>query len=300
MNLASLTRTRASRRGVVLVVILGMLGLLALIGVTFATFSNQAQINARNFMQAQIFPDASEVLDYALSQLIDDSNNPASVIRGHSVKRDMYGSDATTNGPLLTVNPDSSDGSNRFRFQGNSLQPTFVTSLPATAPPGLLGTIKCITNIPGNSSTFYGFDFTRWVIRFNGSLTNTPGYYVGRTVEVLYHDAADSSGYHALYVAPPNNFVGGAGVKKVPGPDPSVTGYIPTGYGGTTNWISTLIGNLGVQINTDFGLDGRYLHAFNGPGLGTYGNDDLGTLTGNLYQARPLTEYANFRYNGNI
>ena len=82
MNLASLARTRASRRGVVLVVILGMLGLLALIGVTFATVSNQAQINARNFMQAQVFPDASEMLDYALSQLIDDTANPASVIRG--------------------------------------------------------------------------------------------------------------------------------------------------------------------------------------------------------------------------
>src|SRR4051795_4032522 len=97
---ASSQLSRAKRRGVILVVVLGMLGLLALIGVTFATFSNQAQINARNFMQAQIFPDASEMLDYALSQLIDDSNNPASVIRGHSVKRDMYGIDAGSNGPL--------------------------------------------------------------------------------------------------------------------------------------------------------------------------------------------------------
>ena len=37
---------------------------------------------------------------YALSQLIDDTANPPSVIRGHSLKRDMYGSDAGNNGAL--------------------------------------------------------------------------------------------------------------------------------------------------------------------------------------------------------
>src|SRR5438270_9351216 len=105
---ARIARSRARRRGVVLVVILGMLGLLALIRVTFATFSNQAQVNARNFSQSMSFPDANEVFDFALSQLIDDTANPQSVIRAHSVKRDMYGNDALTNGALLSgVRPDT-------------------------------------------------------------------------------------------------------------------------------------------------------------------------------------------------
>src|SRR4051812_6859201 len=92
--------TRGRRRGVVLILILAMLGLLALIGVTFATFSGQARINARNFAQAQNWPDASEMMDFALAQLIDDTDNVASAIRGHSLKRDMYGNDGLYNSAL--------------------------------------------------------------------------------------------------------------------------------------------------------------------------------------------------------
>ncbi len=33
-------------------------------------------------------------MDYALSQLINDTNNPLSAIRGHSLLRDMYGNDS--------------------------------------------------------------------------------------------------------------------------------------------------------------------------------------------------------------
>src|SRR3954454_3098010 len=94
---ANSPRTRGRRRGVVLILILGMLGLLALVGVTFATFSGQARVNARNFAQAQNWPDSSEMMDYALAQLIDDTDNPQSAIRGHSLKRDMYGNDAVYN-----------------------------------------------------------------------------------------------------------------------------------------------------------------------------------------------------------
>src|SRR5512135_1949098 len=97
--------SRGQRRGVILIVILGMLGLLALIGVTFATFSGQARINARNFSQAQTFPDSTEMMDFALAQLIDDSGNYQSAIRGHSLKRDMYGYDAFFNG-FLARRPD--------------------------------------------------------------------------------------------------------------------------------------------------------------------------------------------------
>ena len=92
------------RRGIVLVLVLAMLGLLALIGVTFATFSGQARINARNFAQSVLKPQADELLDFALLQLITDTADPRSVIRGHSLARDMFGNDAFNNG-YLTVNP---------------------------------------------------------------------------------------------------------------------------------------------------------------------------------------------------
>ena len=87
------------RRGIALVLVLAMLGLLALIGVTFATFSGQARINARNFAQSVIKPQ-HDVLYFALLQLITDTSDPRSVIRGHSLARDMFGNDARNNGYL--------------------------------------------------------------------------------------------------------------------------------------------------------------------------------------------------------
>src|SRR5262249_34831129 len=129
---ASSKLSRAKRRGVVLVVILGMLGLLALIGVTFATFSNQSQISARAFAQSAVFPDANEMMDYALTQLIEDTANPASVIRGHSLKRDMYGQDAQNNGFLAAL-PDGT--------------PLAVTAA-AMGTGKYAGTIQLTVNIP--------------------------------------------------------------------------------------------------------------------------------------------------------
>src|SRR3954469_19338239 len=118
--------TRGRRRGVVLILILGMLGLLALVGVTFATFSGQARINARNFAQAQNWPDSSEMMDFALAQLIDDTDSPQSAIRGHSLKRDMYGNDGLFNA-ALTGHPSN----------GSALAVTsaaLVTASPANVP----------------------------------------------------------------------------------------------------------------------------------------------------------------------
>src|SRR5689334_10799162 len=87
-------RSRAQRRGVVLILILGMLALMALIGVTFATFAGQSLINSRNYSQAVNAPSSEQLMDYALSQLINDTDNPLSAIRGHSLLRDMYGNDS--------------------------------------------------------------------------------------------------------------------------------------------------------------------------------------------------------------
>src|SRR5437763_1346597 len=88
------------RRGVVLILILGILGLLAIIGVTFATFTGQSRVGARSFAQSIQRPPQSDIMDFALSQLIGDTGDVRSAIRGHSLARDMYGNDAANNGYL--------------------------------------------------------------------------------------------------------------------------------------------------------------------------------------------------------
>src|SRR4051794_6038219 len=142
-------QSRLQRRGIVLILILGMLGLLALIGVTFATFSGQARTNARNFRLSQNFPESTELMDYALSQLIDDTYNPQSALRGHSLKRDMYGNDSYNNG-FLGSRPD-----------GASLPPNnnayfYVTAAQSNGP----GQLFFKTNIPDGDPDFYGYDFS--------------------------------------------------------------------------------------------------------------------------------------------
>ena len=100
--LASSRRNHRNRRGIVLVLILGVLALMAVIGVTFATFSGQSRISARNFAQSVNQPQRDELMDFALAQLISDTADIRSAIRGHSMARDMYGNDAANNGYLAS------------------------------------------------------------------------------------------------------------------------------------------------------------------------------------------------------
>src|SRR5262245_2052916 len=93
------------RRGVALIVVLAVLGLVALVGITFVGLSGQARISARNFAQALNDPEPKDLMYFAVSQLIRDTSNPLSAIRGHSLLRDMYGNDASFNGSLA-VRPD--------------------------------------------------------------------------------------------------------------------------------------------------------------------------------------------------
>ena len=110
-------RTRENqreRRGIVLVLILAVLGLMAVIGITFATFSGQSRISARNFAQSVNQPQRDELMDYALSQLICDTPDIRSSIRGHSLARDMYGNDASRNGYLTHARRATSPTATRF------------------------------------------------------------------------------------------------------------------------------------------------------------------------------------------
>src|SRR5262245_18445701 len=96
--------SRANRRGIVLVLVLGMLGLLALVGITFATFAGQSRVNNGNYMLSLLRPQADELLDFALAQLITDTDYVCSAIRCHSLVRDMYVNDAFGNA-YLTASP---------------------------------------------------------------------------------------------------------------------------------------------------------------------------------------------------
>jgi len=328
---ASSVHSRTQRRGIVLVLILGMLGLLALIGVTFATFSNQAQINARNFSQAASFPDAPEMFDFALAQLINDTSNPQSVIRGHSLKRDMYGSDATNNGALLNG-----------MLDGTPMTVTGAAIVPAGKPHS--GMVQLTTNIPSTSTAaggaYYSYDFTRWIMTYPGMVDATNNNtYVGRTHEILIDDAVGDSSNRQFYIALPNydsivaTGFGNAtstSLVSVPPFDSSASTYgtsptiaamiqgytsneLGAAYSGTS-WRSALTtmppflpstGTLPAYAR-NFTLDGRFLRAFNGPGvagMNAVGND-LALLANSspptTPAGHPLSEYANFRYNGNI
>ncbi|MHC5536736.1 hypothetical protein ACYOEI_00500 [Singulisphaera rosea] len=325
---AKFTRNRIQRRGVVLVVILGMLGLLALIGVTFATFSGQAKVNARNFSQAMNTPDTAEIMDFALAQLIDDTTNPQSAIRGHSLKRDMYGNDATHNG-FLAVIPSTGTDLEITGYSVVTAASTIVNNVNVT------GFYKLITNIPNGDESLYGFNFARWILRmspgvnkdpFNG---NTSNYFVGTTYEVVADDPTDSSGFRALYVQRPDpvinksviNPLGAAPVSPITSPNVSPANFAnylsPETSAVQSSLLSldTLISPpTGVTTYGSWGctLDGRYLHAFNGPGMDGLGaNPNFvnvtppgGTTTsvniGGVGYGGGISRNSNFRVNGNL
>src|SRR4051812_3504108 len=190
----SMTRG-ARRRGIVLVLILGMLGLLALIGVTFATFAGQSLVNARNFTQGQGANSAEQYMDFALGQLINDTNNPLSALRGHSLLRDMYGNDSLFRGPNPAINPAAeSGGLLRAVYVGNGLTPLQFTGYQKHStvnPTPFFNQLQYFTNIP-TSGQYYGLDFTRWIVRFPTTGNND----VPQTFEVLEDDA--TGGVHVF------------------------------------------------------------------------------------------------------
>jgi len=370
---ASFPRNRNQRRGVVLVLVLGMLGLLALIGVTFATFSGQVKVNSKNFSQAQNWPESAELMDYALSQLIDDTDNPMSAIRGHSLKRDMYGNDGLYNAALRGL---PSDGT---PFQIVSINPVVATVPPstfvtitdvdgATHNVAVDGLYEVVTNIPVNEPSLYGYNFTRWVMRFP-SITDTASspyaFYPSESHEILA-DYSPATGARIFYVAPDDNtpwptgtpmppqtvpmessasFPAGVAsyslAPTIPYPLPSafqpITSFYQTDFTATTppiqfydfynvnrqtqaaittmpgqskliglGWRATNSGVAGAPAN--FILDGRFLHAFNGPGVAALdpilrpiadgGKIQPGNVT--VLQNRGMGQYANYRVNGNI
>jgi hypothetical protein len=234
------------RRGVVLVVVLAMLGLLAVIGVSFATYSNQAQIASRRFIantKANVDPDS--LLSYAMEQLINDSNNRLSSLRGHSLKRDMYGNDSVFHGIVTTVPLITATNFPKPQVPPTiTAVPTTVTTDPVSGVALSRPAMLVQTNIPVTGTPFDGYDFSRWVMKVavctgfdaDGRPLNQNPNFLTQTVEVLngaWATQLQSGGYRRLLIAQPDTSAGLAQVNQ----------------------------------NVRFSLDGRFLRSFNGSGV---------------------------------
>lgn len=84
----------AKRRGVLLLVVLSMLVLFMLVGTAFLMSSNQSREAMKDAAKQNRLGDlATRNLDRAMLQLVRDTQNQNSVIRYHSLLRDVYGTD---------------------------------------------------------------------------------------------------------------------------------------------------------------------------------------------------------------
>ena len=255
----------ARRRGIVLILVLATLALMAVVGVTFATFTGQGKIGARSFAQSVLAPRPDDLMDFALQQLIADTGDVRSAIRGHSLARDMFGNDASNNG-YLAGNPSSG-------------APFTITNIQSVA--NSAGLYDFLTNIPipAADPTFYGYNFTRWILRlsYTGNAIPRP---VDQTFEILYDNsqtgdmttAFSGSGFHVFRVTPVD------ATTALDNPTAAAQNDLAA-------WQNFLVQPFLVQPQggaAQFILDGRRLRAFNGPGMGA------GAI------------YGNFRYNGGL
>lgn len=86
--------TPTHRRGVLLLVVLSLLVLFALIGVTFVLVASQHLDKTRMALRDEQYgDDPRQMLDSVFAQCIRDTTNPHSMLRTHSLLRDMYGND---------------------------------------------------------------------------------------------------------------------------------------------------------------------------------------------------------------
>ena len=132
---------------------------------------------------------------------------------------------------------------------------------------------RSLSQLPGSGNSepisvlqdpaLYGYNFTRWIMRFReqGGASPQP---VDQSIEILIDDdsgaSAFSQGYRVFCVSEPDSTT----VLH----NPTLGKRDPAG--------------LAAPPRSSFILDGRFLHAFNGPGMG------------------PMAVYGNFRVNGGL
>ena len=137
---------RAGSRGIVLVLVLAMLGLLALVGVTFATYAGQSRITNKEFMLS-LLPAAGRRADRFRAGAVD-----------HRHQRHPLG------------DPRAQHGARHVRQRCDRqfvsvVQPddrAAVFDHGVSQPNGTYYTLT--TNIASNDPSFFGYNFTRWVM----------------------------------------------------------------------------------------------------------------------------------------
>jgi len=119
-------RATIRRRGSVLVVVLAMTTMFAVAAVAFIYFSEKEAVASRLNLDAQhqIRPSMDTLLGYALNQLCYDTHVQNSVLRRHSLARNLFGGTGTT--------PFNSPGRRRFSETLDGLEADAATLLNYT------------------------------------------------------------------------------------------------------------------------------------------------------------------------
>ena len=224
----------------------------------------------------------------------------------------MYGNDAFFNGYLPT------DPETGYPFYITSIAPSTLGTPLYTVTFGspvrntTTNTVT-MTNVAQNDYNFFQYNFTRWVMRVAGTVASGTAGSVNQTFEILGDSgfSANSSSARTFTIAigPTDGQTiysqDAAGFFTPMGTAFSLTGT-PTGTLGTslynptqgvttaligqllyTNATASATGTAGLSI--PFQLDGRWLHAFGGTGMGSVTNATTSV---------PNSAYGNFRYNG--
>lgn len=88
--------SRTARRGVVLLVVMAMLALFATVGLSFVFYAENEAAGAMFRRQAEIANPGDihpeRIFNFALGQILFDTDNTGSSLRGHSLGRSIYGS----------------------------------------------------------------------------------------------------------------------------------------------------------------------------------------------------------------
>ena len=226
---------RQHRRGVLLLVVLSMLVLFMMIGTAFLMTSDMYRKGSKAAAkEGRVGNPPRELLDRALYQLLRDTNNQFSVVRYHSLLRDMYGTDGFEATAALA----------QFATEPNLSQGQFI-DIAINLQTDVLKLHRTIDNlpIPHLLPLINGY--------YNGTLlTFTSGPARGQSFRVLEYDPGfnkDTNTYSGVYrlriiavphanmtvVNPPAQLAGRSFIVNGRPYNGTGVGYDPTATAGT-------------------------------------------------------------------
>lgn len=182
-------RQLRQRRGVLLLVVLSMLVLFMLVGTTFLLTSKHGAEAAKNAgREHQYENQPSDLMERAIKQIVRDTQNPFSVLRNHSLLRDMYGSDgfimpASTNPLFVTAEYAGADVNVPLGLTKGQLVDIIVRPNTNVNPPVVPPTIRLERDANGATVPYTLSKTTGY---YNGALlTFLSGAASGRTVRII-------------------------------------------------------------------------------------------------------------------